>query len=140
VLEDPGQRLPEWLQRPLIDERAAVSDRWIAIDPCHTRRCRTGITSGAALDSPQIPGIRVARSRLAVPWPESPPLQSNLRPVEKTCTGQRRARPDADGNDLVDEFGLMIHPIAMESGRRLFKEGNPKRPLRRQWIPIGQSR
>ena len=33
-------------------------------------------------------------------------------------------------NDLVDEFGLMIHPITLGTGKRLFKDGNPKRPLR----------
>ena len=33
-------------------------------------------------------------------------------------------------NDLVDEFGLMIHPLVLGSGKRLFKDGNPKRPLR----------
>ena len=33
-------------------------------------------------------------------------------------------------NDLVDEFGLMIHPIVLGSGKLLFKDGSPKRPLR----------
>jgi dihydrofolate reductase len=33
-------------------------------------------------------------------------------------------------NDLVDEFGLMIHPILLGSGKRLFREGRLKRPLR----------
>jgi dihydrofolate reductase len=33
-------------------------------------------------------------------------------------------------NDLVDEFGLMIHPLVLGSGKRLFPDGNPKRPLR----------
>jgi dihydrofolate reductase len=33
-------------------------------------------------------------------------------------------------NDLVDEFGLMIHPIVLGSGKRLFREGSAKKPLR----------
>jgi dihydrofolate reductase len=30
---------------------------------------------------------------------------------------------------LVDEFQLLIHPIVLGSGKRLFREGNPKTPL-----------
>jgi dihydrofolate reductase len=33
-------------------------------------------------------------------------------------------------NDLVDEYGLMINPIVLGSGKRLFREGSAKRPLR----------
>jgi dihydrofolate reductase len=33
-------------------------------------------------------------------------------------------------NDLVDEFGLMIHPIVLGAGKQLFREGSVKRPLR----------
>jgi dihydrofolate reductase len=33
-------------------------------------------------------------------------------------------------NDLVDEYGLMINPIVLGSGKRLFRDGSPKRPLR----------
>ena len=33
-------------------------------------------------------------------------------------------------NDLVDEYGLMINPILLGGGKRLFREGSPKRPLR----------
>jgi dihydrofolate reductase len=33
-------------------------------------------------------------------------------------------------NDLVDEFGLMINPIVIGSGKRLFRDGSQKRPLR----------
>ena len=32
-------------------------------------------------------------------------------------------------NDLVDEYQLMIHPLILGSGARLFREGSPKRPL-----------
>ena len=33
-------------------------------------------------------------------------------------------------NDLVDEVGLMINPIVLGSGKRLFREGSAKRPFR----------
>jgi dihydrofolate reductase len=33
-------------------------------------------------------------------------------------------------NDLVDEYGLMINPIVLGSGKRLFREGSAKRPVR----------
>jgi dihydrofolate reductase len=33
-------------------------------------------------------------------------------------------------NDLVDEFGLMINPILLGGGKRLFREGSQRRPLR----------
>jgi dihydrofolate reductase len=33
-------------------------------------------------------------------------------------------------NDLVDEYALMINPIVLGSGKRLFREGSAKRPLR----------
>jgi dihydrofolate reductase len=33
-------------------------------------------------------------------------------------------------NDLVDEYGLMINPIVLGSGKRLFRDGSVKRPLR----------
>lgn len=33
-------------------------------------------------------------------------------------------------NDLIDEFGIMINPIVLGSGKRLFRDGSTMRPLR----------
>jgi dihydrofolate reductase len=33
-------------------------------------------------------------------------------------------------HDLVNEFQIMVHPLVLGSGKRLFREGSSKRPLR----------
>jgi dihydrofolate reductase len=34
------------------------------------------------------------------------------------------------GANLVDEYMLLIHPLLLGSGRRLFRDGGPRVPLR----------
>lgn len=33
-------------------------------------------------------------------------------------------------NDLLDELRLMVHPIVVGSGKRLFKDGGDQKPLK----------
>ena len=44
--------------------------------------------------------------------------------------GQRRAGPVAAARDLVDRYVLLIHPLVLGSGRRLFPDGGPAATLR----------
>ena len=84
----------------------------------------------------------VASTTLSEPleWDNSTLLQSDVAKAVAELKGQNGKDIVVLGsgelvqtlieNDLVDEFGLMIHPVVLGSGKRLFPDGNPKRPLR----------
>ena len=42
---------------------------------------------------------------------------------------QRHARPLAAAEGLLDELNLLVHPVVVGTGARLFPDGTPKQPL-----------
>jgi dihydrofolate reductase len=69
-----------------------------------------------------------------LPWPNSTLIQGH---VAEACANLRKARKDVLvlgsrelvqtllEHDLVDRFILLIHPLVLGSGRRLFNDGGP---------------
>ena len=75
-----------------------------------------------------------------LPWEYSHVLQGDVAKAVGELKGQdgKDLRVIGSGelvqtlieHDLVDEYALMIHPLVVGGGKRLFRDGNPKRPLR----------
>jgi dihydrofolate reductase len=78
--------------------------------------------------------------REPLPWPNSSLLESDVA----DAAGELKKEPGKDlqimgsgeliaslmPRALIDEYLLMIHPIVLGSGRRLFSDGMPRSPLR----------
>lgn len=78
--------------------------------------------------------------REPLPWPNSTLLSGDVA----EAVAQLRQPPGKDLNvmgsgeliqtlmrqDLIDEYLLLIHPLVLGAGRRLFAEGGPPAPLR----------
>jgi dihydrofolate reductase len=75
-----------------------------------------------------------------LPWPNSTLLHGDV--AEAVATLKRQPGPDLNimgsgeliqtlmRDELIDEFLLMIHPLVLGSGRRLFPEGSTQTDLR----------
>jgi dihydrofolate reductase len=84
----------------------------------------------------------VASKTLTEPleWQNSHVLQGDVAEAVATLKGEEgkdlRVIGSADflqtliEHDLVDEFRLMIDPLVVGGGKRLFRDGGPRRPLR----------
>jgi dihydrofolate reductase len=78
--------------------------------------------------------------REPLPWPNSTLLSGDVA----AAVARLRERPGKDltvmgsgelirtlmRHDLIDEYLLLVHPLVLGSGRRLFGEGTPPTPLR----------
>jgi dihydrofolate reductase len=70
-----------------------------------------------------------------LPWPNStllrPPVDEAVRELKATTAGVLGIMGSGEliatlmAADLIDEFLLMIHPLVLGTGRRLFPEGEP---------------
>jgi dihydrofolate reductase len=75
-----------------------------------------------------------------LPWANSHLLQSDVAQAVGELKGQdgKDLRVIGSGelvqtlmeHDLVDEYALMIHPLVVGGGKRLFRDGNPETSLR----------
>ena len=93
-------------------------------------------------DSPFAPGLNNARKFVAsttlqepLPWPNSTLLRGDVGEAVAALKAEGDGELGIMGSgvliesllplDLIDEYLLMIHPIVLGSGRRLFPDGGP---------------
>jgi dihydrofolate reductase len=86
-----------------------------------------------------VPKYVASQGMMSGSWPETTLIRDVAREV-----GELKERPGKDivvmgsselaqslmDEDLVDEYRLMIHPVVVGEGKRLFREGAPMRGLR----------
>jgi dihydrofolate reductase len=89
-------------------------------------------------NAPKYVASRTLREPL--PWPNSTHLQGDVA----AAVAQLKRRSEADltvmgsgeliqtlmGHNLIDEYLLLIHPLVLGTGRRLFTDGGPSASLR----------
>jgi dihydrofolate reductase len=87
-----------------------------------------------------IPKYVVSSTLEKLEWNNSRLIKGNIPEAIKTLKGEISRNILIDGgsdlvnllmrHDLIDEYRLLVHPVVLGKGKRLFQEGSSKRELR----------